>query len=70
MEAAETHIMESEYWSDIRAVTEGNDRSLLDDRHGPGKVPQYDGSAGDIQGIPEEAKIGVDEGLGHLVSQH
>lgn len=78
VEAAEKHTVESEYWSDLRVLTEGKDRSLLNDRDvasakGKAKATQYDGTAaegfaGDIQGIPEEAGVGVDEGLDHLHS--
>lgn len=77
VEAAETHIVETEYWSDIRALTERKHLPLLDERNvssSSGKAVQYDGAgiggfAGDIQGIPEEANVGVDEGLVNLYSQ-
>lgn len=72
-EAAETHIVEHEYWSDVRASTEGQDRPLLDGEAppGPSKHTSYDGAApegfaGVIRGIPEEAGVGVDEGLSHM----
>lgn len=78
VEAGETHTMETEYWSDVRALTEGKDMPLLGNRNavsGPGKAAQYDGPgvdgfAGDIQGIPEEANIGVYEGLVSLYERH
>ncbi|KAK2763806.1 hypothetical protein FQN54_009424 [Arachnomyces sp. PD_36] len=73
VEAAETQIGESEYWSDIRVSTDGKDRPLLDGETSPcpskptnndGAGP--DGFAGVIRGIPEEAGVGVDEGLSHI----
>ena len=73
IEAADMHIMGLEYWSDVRTLADGVDHTLLGDRDGSaskgcvGKSAQHDGAgpsgfAYDIQGIPEEAGIGADEG--------